>query len=168
MTRITVRFVIVGILSDTHDRVESARAGIHCLLGRSAEFLIHCGDVGGRRIIDLLADLPAALVWGNTDRNCDELTNYAHTLGVKVLPRLGQIELGGKRIAVTHGDDGMLVRMVLDDQQHDYLLVGHTHLRADRRVGRVRLINPGALHRTADKSVALLDTAADAVTFIRV
>ena len=38
-----------------------------------------------------------------------------------------------------------LVRRVLDEQEHDYLLVGHTHVKEDRRVGRVRMINPGAL-----------------------
>jgi predicted phosphodiesterase len=74
--------------------------------------------------------------------------------------------LGGKRIAVTHGDHRAVVREMLDGQAHDYLLLGHTHVARDERVGRVRVINPGALHRAAVKSVALLDTSADALVFV--
>ena len=41
-------------------------------------------------------------------------------------------------------------------------------MREDRLVGRVRVINPGALHRANPKTVALLDTAADRVEFLEV
>jgi predicted phosphodiesterase len=46
-------------------------------------------------------------------------------------------------------------------QEHDYLLQGHTHVRLDECVGRTRIINPGALHRAAVKTVVTLDTRAD-------
>ena len=39
-------------------------------------------------------------------------------------------------------------------------------MRADERVGTVRVINPGALFRAKERTVALLDTAADAVRFL--
>jgi predicted phosphodiesterase len=46
------------------------------------------------------------------------------------------------------------------------LLQGHTHVRADERVGTVRVINPGALHRAAQKTVATLDTETGEVKFL--
>ena len=130
-----------------------------------AEFYIHCGDVGGEPIIDLLAGLKAALVWGNNDWDRRELERYAARLGVQVLPPLGELELDGKRFAITHGDDQKLVRRVLEQQAHDYLLLGHSHVRADQRIGKTRMINPGALHRAGQKSVALLDTQTDLLQF---
>ena len=61
-----------------------------------------------------------------------------------------------------------LKRRLLSEQRHDYLLQGHTHVKQDIRVGRMRIINPGALHRANPKTVALLDTAADAVEFLEI
>lgn len=158
--------MLIGILSDTHDRIEPARAGVNALAAAGAEFYIHCGDVGGEQILDLLAGIPSALVWGNNDWDRRGLTRYAEILGIEVFQNFGELELGGKHFAVAHGDDERIVRQVLDQQKHDYLLVGHSHIKADQRFGRIRLINPGALHRAAQKSVATLDTASDELKFL--
>jgi putative phosphoesterase len=160
--------VILGILSDTHGRLESTIAGIDALRQAGAEFYIHCGDVGSEAILDQLAGLRAAIIWGNNDWDTRSLGSYAQALGITVMPALGEIELAGKRIAVTHGDNAGLIRKVLDDQRHDYLLLGHTHVRADKKMGRVRVINPGALHRAAQKSVALLDLERDDLKFLMI
>ena len=47
--------MIVGILSDTHDRVAAAAAAIERLRQHGAEYFIHCGDVGSERVLDQLA-----------------------------------------------------------------------------------------------------------------
>jgi uncharacterized protein len=154
--------VIIGILSDTHDRTEWMAAGIRTLQQQGAAFYIHCGDIGGEDCIDLLAGLPgAAFVFGNTDFDRARLSRYAASIDVPCYGNFGDLELDGKKFAVLHGDDARLKQRLLAAQQHDYLCQGHTHVRADERVGRTRLINPGALHRAAVKTVVTLDTAAD-------
>jgi putative phosphoesterase len=161
--------VLIGILSDTHGAGEAASAAVALLLKEGAAHLIHCGDVGSPSVLDALADrVPAAFVWGNTDHDRPALRRYATALKIQCFDTFGELDLAGKRIAVTHGDDAQLVRRVLAGQQHDYLLVGHSHVREDRRVGRVRVINPGALYRAAEKSVALLDAAHDELRFLAV
>ena len=122
--------MIVGILSDTHDQYDRMGRAVRTLKERGAEFFIHCGDVCQPRLLDHLAGLPSAFVWGNCDWD-----RMAH---------------------------------VLNAQEHDYLLHGHTHVRRDERVGKVRIINPGALHRAREKTVAVLDTDTDRLTFVRV
>lgn len=62
----------------------------------------------------------------------------------------------------------IIVQRVLEGQAHDYLFVGHSHVKLDTRVGRVRVINPGALHRAREKTVATLDTGTDLLRFITV
>ena len=79
---------------------------------------------------------------------------------------MADLELGGKRVAVIHGDDYKLKQRLLSEQRHDYLFQGHTHLRADETVGRTRVINPGALHRAKEKTVATLDTESGKVAFV--
>jgi putative phosphoesterase len=160
--------VILGILSDTHDRADAMAAAVGVLRARGAEFFIHCGDVGGQRVLDHLAGLPAAFVWGNNDWDRASLARYAEAIGVACHGSFADLELAGKHIAVAHGDDGRVVRRVLAEQRHDYLFVGHTHVRADERHDRVRVINPGALYRAREKTVAVLDTETDALEFVPV
>ena len=160
--------MIVGILGDTHDRAGAMAAGVELLRKSGAQFFIHCGDVGAEHILDYLAGLPAAFVWGNNDWDRLSLQRYAQDLGIACYGAFGELELGGKKFAVMHGDDFRLRQRILVEQRHDYLLQGHTHVRSDQRVGRVRCINPGALHRAREKTVALLDTETDALSFLPV
>src|SRR5678815_1501055 len=141
-------------------------AGVALLREAGAEFFVHCGDVGSERVLDHLAGLPSAFVFGNTDWDRAALARYAESIGVACHGALADLELGGKKVAVTHGDDFRLKQRILSDKRHDYLLQGHTHVRADERVGTMRLINPGALHRAKEKTVAVLDTATDTVRFL--
>ena len=163
---VTLAAVILGILSDTHDRVDAMAAAVELLRRHRAEFFIHCGDVGSERVLDHLAGVPGAFVFGNTDWDRAPLSRYARQIGVACHDDLADLELGGKKIAVTHGDDFKLKQRLLAEQRHDYLFQGHTHVRADQRVGRTRVINPGALHRAKEKTVATLDTATDKLVFL--
>jgi putative phosphoesterase len=160
--------VIIGLLSDTHDKLLAAQAAVKSLKANGAQYLLHAGDIGGETIIDLLTGGPATFVWGNNDVRCTSLAEYARDVGVTCLDAYGELELDGKKIALIHGDHDKAVRRILEEQQHDYLITGHTHVPHDRRVGRVRWINPGAMHRAGVKTVALLDTTTDVLTPITV
>src|SRR4051812_19223606 len=74
--------MLIGILSDTHDRLEAARAAVQRLRQRGAEYLIHCGDVGGQEVLDELAGVPTAFVWGNNDWDRIALARYAEEIGL--------------------------------------------------------------------------------------
>jgi putative phosphoesterase len=160
--------VIIGILSDTHDRADAMAAAIAALRQAGASFFVHCGDIGGAACIDLLAGLPAAFVFGNTDFDRVALDRYAQQIDVPCYGNFASLNLDGKSFAVTHGDDHRLMKRLLTAQEHDYLLHGHTHIRADQRIGRTRVINPGALHRASVKTVATLDTATDQLVSLEV
>ena len=72
--------------------------------------------------------------------------------------------IGGKQIAVFHGHEGPF-HWAIDHLEVDYLLHGHTHVVRDERVSGKRIINPGALHRAARKTVATLDVDRDELIF---
>lgn len=158
------RATLLGVLSDTHNHADAAAAGIATLRAAGAQFLIHCGNVGGEAILDLLAGNPSAFVWGNTDYDRASLNRYAAEIGLQGGGDFVELEIGGKKIAVTHGDNPKLIRKVTDeDARYDYLLLGHSHIPRDQRVGRLRIVNPGALHRAAKKTVALIDLSDNVV-----
>ncbi|MCG3127818.1 MAG: hypothetical protein CHACPFDD_02690 [Phycisphaerae bacterium] len=162
--------MIVGILADTHGRAARASRALELLLAHHAAAIIHCGDVG-ESVFEILAAALAAdgvesvrFVWGNTDHRSPALERYVRELGLAPPPPPPlRIELDGKRFLVLHGHEPQLddVR----DGDCDYLLHGHTHVRRDERIGSIRVINPGALHRAARYSVATLDTQRDELAF---
>jgi putative phosphoesterase len=161
--------MLIGVLSDTHDRVQPAKLGIATLRAAGAEYYIHCGDVGGERIFDLMAGLPCTFVFGNNDFDRAGLARYAQDLGIQCGDKFAELELDRTKVAVTHGDDLRLVRNATrEGSPYRYLFVGHTHLPSDDQAGSVRMINPGALYRATRKTVAIVDTRADSVRFLTV
>ncbi|MDP9174542.1 MAG: YfcE family phosphodiesterase [Planctomycetota bacterium] len=160
--------MLIGILSDTHDNLAAAAAGMAVLRGAGAEFFIHCGDVGSEQILDLLAGAKSMFVWGNNDYDRAELARYAADLEIKCGDNYGEVEIDGKKIVVTHGDEPRMLARAMAPQACDYLLMGHTHVPRDERVGGLRIINPGALHRAARKTVAVLDPRRDLLRLLTV
>ncbi len=158
--------MLIGLLSDTHDRSEMMARGVATLQARGAGFFIHCGDVCSPEMLDHLVGLPSAFVFGNCDWDRGGLQRYADSVGVACHGSFADLELGGKAIAVVHGDDSTRLVQALESRKYDYLFHGHTHIRRDTRVGKTRIINPGALFRATEKSVALLDTETDRLEFI--
>jgi len=158
--------VIVGILSDTHGKIEPTKAALAVLKTAQSEFYIHCGDVGGVPILDLLAGLPLAFVWGNTDYYRDELTSYAKGIGLQCHGDLADLELDGRHIAVTHGDESLILKKIIAGGRHEYLMHGHTHVARDQKIHGLRYINPGAVHRSPRPSVAVLDTRSEILRFL--
>jgi putative phosphoesterase len=150
----------IGILSDTHDQVRRTSQAVRMLADEGATCLIHCGDLTGPEVVDACAELPTYFVFGNCDDDPESLRRAMAMSGAKCLGRAGEIELVGKRIAVTHGDSPREVRH-LASLEPDYLFYGHSHQLADEREGPTRWVNPGALHRAAIWTVALLDLDTD-------
>ena len=158
--------MLIGILSDTHDRVEAMAEAMRVLKEAGARFFIHCGDVGSERVLDHLAGEPSGFVFGNTDWDRAPLQRYAEQIGVQCWGTLGNLTIEGKQIAVTHGDDHRLKQRLFAGQNYHYVFQGHTHIPRDERIGRTRVINPGALHRARAKTVATVDLATDELRFL--
>ncbi|HEX8201329.1 MAG TPA: metallophosphoesterase family protein [Isosphaeraceae bacterium] len=157
----------LGILSDTHDQVARTAAAVALLVAEGAEALVHCGDLTGPAVVRACAALPCHYVLGNNDFDEDALRRAIAATGGVFLGRGGELRLEGRRLAVTHGDSAREVRR-LAAARPDYLLLGHSHVPADARDGPTRRINPGALHRAARWSVALLDLPNDTLRFLDV
>jgi predicted phosphodiesterase len=118
-------------------------------------------------VVEECALLPSYFVFGNNDFDESRLTRAMSAIGGICLGRGGVIELGGKRIAVTHGDSWAEMDR-LGALKPDYMLYGHSHLATDERDGSTRLINPGALHRASLHTVAILDLDSDSLRLLAI
>jgi putative phosphoesterase len=159
-------YMLVGIMSDSHgDTIATAQA-VELLTERGAKKLFHCGDICGADVLSVLADHDCVFVWGN----CDDPSGLEEYVAAIELPWPRppiRIELAGKRIAVCHGYEKDF-KIAADEPGVNYLFYGHTHRYADQHHGACRLINPGALHRAAIKTVATLDLRSDELKFWRI
>ncbi|HZU37601.1 MAG TPA: metallophosphoesterase family protein [Gemmataceae bacterium] len=156
----------IGILSDTHNKLARTLTAIELLVAGGADVLIHCGDLTGPDIVQACAVRPCYFVFGNND-DCTELRHPMRETGGTCLEWAGVIEIEGKRLGVTHGHLPREARRLLAAQP-DYFLFGHTHEPLDHREGLIRHINPGALHRAAKYTVALLQPDTDSLHFLEV
>jgi putative phosphoesterase len=156
---------VVGVLSDSHGQADTTGRAVAALLQAGAQLLLHLGDIGSDAVIDELAGHPARIVLGNCDLDERALSRYAELVGVTVDHPLGDITLGGRRLAYTHGHLPAIMKAALASRPA-YLLHGHSHLVRDERIGGVRIINPGALHRAARYTVAVLEPQLDRLRFI--
>lgn len=148
--------MLIGIISDTHDRLKRTAQAVKLFHQAGVEAIIHCGDICELDILELFIDTPTYYVMGNNDSDAD-LRNASKQLdNLHYLSMGSVIDLAGKRIAVTHGHLNRVINE-LTQRSPDYFFSGHTHCALDETVNGIRFINPGALHRASDYSIATLN-----------
>ncbi len=147
--------MLIGVLSDTHDRLPMIDAALALFTRRGVEAMIHAGDfVAPFAVRPLLAfNGPIHAIFGNNDGEKTGLRN--------LLPQLVDgplhVELGGRSILVHHFVDWC---DPADVERAEIVITGHSH-EVVNRVERGKLfLNPGECCGwvTGRCTVALLDT----------
>jgi putative phosphoesterase len=159
--------MLIGILSDTHDQLDRTRRAVEMLRAAGAEMLFHCGDITEPPLVPICTVLPCYFVLGNNDEDAAPLEAAIRAGGGTSLGWGGEVALDGKRIAMRHGHLSRELKRLLAARP-DYLLFGHSHQACDDTRDGIRRINPGALYRARNYSVALLDLASDTLKFLTV
>lgn len=157
--------MLIGLCSDTHGRTGPLKHALALFDRLGVERIVHCGDVGGQAVFDELVGRDVRFVWGNTDVPDGALRAYLAGVGIVEPPRPPlMLDWGSRRIAVFHGHEPGFeaAPRALDI---DLLFHGHSHVPRDDRVGDVRVINPGALHRARTKTVATLNLKTGELAF---
>lgn len=151
---------MICILSDTHDSPLLPQV-VGLIRTLKPTLVIHCGDVTSVASLQLFAGLPLRLAFGN----CDQAREHMRLVAVEQAWALPDDQLDfefcGQRYGVYHGTALSRLDWLAQAQQYDYLFYGHTHVVADERVGRTRVINPGALVRVAQPTIVVLEPEQD-------
>ena len=168
----------IGIVSDSHGRVELLRRAAAALVARGVRAIVHCGDVGSVPCIQAFSvgagetSVSTYAVSGNMDRHVDRLAEEARRCGVRFHRQVVEVPLSdGRYLAATHGDDEHFLSGLIAGGQFPYVCHGHTHRIRDERFASVRVICPGALRHPKDPrrpTAALLDTQTDLLEYITI
>lgn len=147
----------IGVVSDTHDRVEAVAEAVRLLTELGAELVLHCGDIESPATIEAFRGVPTHFVFGNWDKDKVKLTAAIKTIRGTAHEGFGALDLGGKRVAWVHSHERHQLYQLEHCDYFDYVFYGHTHVREQHRTGRTLVANPGALFRANPKTCILLD-----------
>ena len=147
----------IGVVSDTHGKLEITRTAIRLLCERGAELILHCGDIDSVETVQLFRQVSTRFVFGNWDHSKTKLSAAMRDIGAAGNDGPGRIVLAGKHIGWLHGHvRGERPRLELSGTL-DFLFYGHSHRAEAHRTGKTLVLNPGALHRARPKTVAVVD-----------
>lgn len=157
----------LGILSDTHGHQQFTQQAARAFELSGAQRVIHCGDVGGPEIPQILAAFPVDYVWGNTDRNLPELRAAMAAHGHDCHEYFADLLIEGVRIAVLHGDNVSQLQRCIHSGTWNLVCYGHTHQAHWEKIGNTYVLNPGPVFRGRPRSVAVLDIPAFECCIVR-
>jgi putative phosphoesterase len=163
--------MLLAVFSDTHDNRNSIRKALGLARGRGAEEILHCGDLTSASVVPMFQGRTLQYVSGNMDRDAAEIRAAVDRLGAG--SSCGEelhLERDGLRIALLHGHRAERLAAAIQSGKYDFVFRGHTHRRRDERIGRTRVVNPGALGGAAAErySFCLVDTLRREIEFIEI
>ncbi|GMU24616.1 MAG: hypothetical protein AMXMBFR13_46900 [Phycisphaerae bacterium] len=148
--------MLIGVISDTHDRLPTLDRGLELLRARGVQAVIHPGDLiapfAAKRLLAWTG--PLHVTYGNNDGERAGLK--------KVLPQIQDgplwVELDGRRILVHHFVDWC---SPADIERAEVVVTGHTHEVVNEQRGGRLFLNPGECCGWVNGrcTVAVLDTA---------
>lgn len=156
----------VGVISDTHDNIETVREAVEFLEERVA-VVIHCGDIVAPFTAELFeSSFRFHCVRGNNDGewNLQETVEDFGTYHGET----AELEIAGKDIGVYHGTSEAIAESMVESGKYDYVFRGHTHERGTRESGKTTEVNPGGIELPGQEeefSVAIVDLDQDDVEF---
>ncbi|MFN2107792.1 MAG: metallophosphoesterase family protein [Candidatus Promineifilaceae bacterium] len=162
----------LGILSDTHNDIPNLLKALRIFNNEGIQQLLHCGDMADMLTAKQMAGFDVIYVNGNSDRSAAAVSHVVWTLNPRneIPGDVYEGELGGVKIAAAHGHQPSKLKRLIDSRRFRYVFHGHTHRQRDERIGKTRVINPGALGgaRYEPRSLCIVDLDEDQVRFITV
>ncbi|MEM2907766.1 MAG: metallophosphoesterase [Candidatus Hadarchaeales archaeon] len=150
------------MISDTHDRLDAIKKAVDFFNRAGVEQVLHAGDLvspfTAREFRGLRAKL--YIVWGNNDGDKELLRVKFSEIGAELLGDFAALEFAGRRVALLHGTNQVLVDALAKGGEFDVVVCGHTH-EAGIVEGRTLIVNPGEVcgYLSGHQTVALLDLA---------
>lgn len=161
----------IAIISDIHENFHNLILSFQKMEELQVEYILCLGDLINPGIGKVLAtqDIPVFLIWGNNDGDKVEITLAANAENsvMMVSPRTYDfIELGGKKMFLTHYDD--LAEPMAKTGLYDAVFFGHNHDQHKSRIGNCWLVNPGeiAASKTKTATMAVYDTTSNQVDIV--
>jgi len=165
-----VKPMIVGIISDTHDRLPFIERAIKKMNEEKVELVLHAGDYCAPFVASRFKPLKVKMigVYGNNDAEKELLRRNFNEIGVEIRGRFAEIHVDGLKVALLHGEEAELLNSLLNAEAYDVIVYGHTHRSEIKRKNGALVINPGEAcgYLSGKATIGLLDTSTMDATII--
>ena len=165
--------MLIGVISDTHDRVMTADSALQYFKARGVGLVVHAGDWKLPSTVAHIAQqarklsLPVQGVLGNNDTDITALYASAEDSTGKfmLMEDVLHLHIQGKHITVYHGHHKPTLRKVLLDNSSDIIILGHSHKPKIETQNSQLIVNPGSTAFSIPRStlwlpsVAMINTA---------
>lgn len=140
----------VAVVSDVHGNLPALEAVLAEIEREDVDQIVSCGDVyellpAGHKCRELLERVGARFVRGNADPDLgwpltleQDVEGLGRVLFCHATPRNNE-DVFTEEIA----DEDVL--LLFGPVEADVVVCGHTHMQVDRRVGSLRVVNPGSV-----------------------
>jgi len=153
--------MIIGLISDTHDRLPLIERAVKRLKEERVKLVLHAGDYISPFTAKPFANLDAPIigVFGNNCAETETLRRVYSEVGADLRGYFAEVEEDGLRIALTHGHLKSEMDKAMGDG-YDVVVRGHSHRASVREEKGILIINPGEVcgYLTGNSTVAFLDT----------
>jgi len=152
--------MMIGVMSDTHDRLDAVNKAISFFNSQQVTDVLHAGDLVSPFVAPLFSRLKAKLhfVWGNNEGDHEFIKVRFAGIGISPLGDFAALQLGGKKIALLHGTHKEIVDSLIESGHYALVVRGHSH-RAEVIEGETLVVNPGEVcgYLTGHQTVAMVD-----------
>ena len=162
----------IGIISDTHDRLESIKKAIELFEQNNIELIIHCGDWVSPFTLEFFDATPAnkipiKSVYGDNEGDIKRIIECNLKLSNPIefcSKQAMELDLDGRKAIIYHGHDKAVLNALIKSQLYDVILTGHSHIVRNETEGKTLILNPGSTcfasgSKMIDKaSVAIYDS----------
>jgi putative phosphoesterase len=146
----------LGIISDTHGRLNETVLAVKLFRERGVQAVLHCGDIGSCAVARAFQGIETHFVLGNVDGTGESLRQAIEETGNRFHGLFGSLEQSDKRIAFLHGHQSQRFDQETESGNWDLMCYGHTHIAALQMHGSTMLLNPGAFERVFRPTIAIV------------
>ena len=154
--------MLVGLISDTHDRLPAIDALVREMMSRGVGMVLHAGDFCAPFSLKPMLEHNVAMagVFGRNDGDNEGLKAYAASgLGIELFESPHSMDVSGHHILLVHDIGDVSARSI---EQHGIVVHGFTHREEMKTRGDTLIVNPGEacgwLHGAPSCAVLDLDT----------
>ncbi|MBS7654935.1 metallophosphoesterase [Candidatus Bathyarchaeota archaeon] len=163
--------MIIGIISDTHDRIPFIIKAVEKLNAEKVDLVLHCGDYCAPFAVAPFKNLTAKMigVYGNNDAEKELLRNAFLSIGKEVKGSFTKLDINGFKIAMLHGENEDLLDAIIECGFFNLVVYGHTHKVDISEVRKTLVVNPGEIcgYLTGESSLALFNIEGKSVNIIK-
>ncbi|MFX1449581.1 MAG: metallophosphoesterase [Promethearchaeota archaeon] len=166
--------VKIGIISDTHDNIDTAKKAVQYFNSNNIDYCLHAGDIIApfmAKLVfnDLKCKENMILVQGNNDGEITGNRLNFTNIGCKFAGNYYVGTIDNKKILMQHDIHPTILDSLGSSDKFDIIIYGHTHSAEIKKVGNTMIINPGECCGilSGKNTIAIIDTqkmAAEIIT----